>query len=64
MLEVWDMPAEDKIIVQLDEMGQPIGDEGKTLTNFIGTKNLSLSLSLKQSDYSNLLKENKLSCMV
>nr|DAD43210.1 TPA_asm: hypothetical protein HUJ06_001440 [Nelumbo nucifera] len=32
MLEVWDMTAEEKIVVQLDEMGRPIGDEGKTGT--------------------------------
>lgn len=37
MLDVWDMDGGDFIIVNLDKYGRPIGEEGTTLTRFIGS---------------------------
>ncbi|XP_058766877.1 uncharacterized protein LOC131640500 isoform X4 [Vicia villosa] len=37
MLDVWDMPAGNFILVDVDHMGNPIGWEGKTLLNAIGS---------------------------
>ncbi|XP_058787948.1 uncharacterized protein LOC131662238 isoform X2 [Vicia villosa] len=37
MLDVWDMDSGDFIIVNLDKYGRPIGEEGTTLTRFIGS---------------------------
>jgi hypothetical protein len=37
MQDVWDMDADDIIIVNLDKKGQPTGQEGSNLTRFIGS---------------------------
>ncbi|XP_073221126.1 uncharacterized protein [Cicer arietinum] len=37
MLDVWEMEDGDLIIVNLDKYGRPIGEEGTTLTRFIGS---------------------------
>nr|XP_027190268.1 uncharacterized protein LOC113786581 isoform X3 [Cicer arietinum] len=37
MLDVWEMEHGDLIIVNLDKYGRPIGEEGTTLTRFIGS---------------------------
>lgn len=37
MLDVWDMEDGEFIIVNLDKYGRPVGEEGTTLTRFIGT---------------------------
>lgn len=37
MLDVWEMEADDFIIVNLDKYGRPVGEEGTTLTRFIGS---------------------------
>ncbi|XP_058722770.1 uncharacterized protein LOC131594610 [Vicia villosa] len=37
MLDVWDMPAGEFILVEVDTLGNPIGWEGKTLLNAIGS---------------------------
>ncbi|XP_058727550.1 uncharacterized protein LOC131599071 [Vicia villosa] len=37
MLDVWDMDSGDFIIVNLDKYGRLIGEEGTTLTRFIGS---------------------------
>ncbi|KAK2444999.1 hypothetical protein QL285_015980 [Trifolium repens] len=37
MQDVWDMDANDIIIVNLDKKGQPTGQEGSNLTRFIGS---------------------------
>ncbi|KAK2376394.1 hypothetical protein QL285_077185 [Trifolium repens] len=37
MQDVWDMDADDIIIVNLDKKGRPTGQEGSNLTRFIGS---------------------------
>ncbi|KAL6542913.1 hypothetical protein OROHE_010433 [Orobanche hederae] len=37
MLDVWEMEYGDFIIVNLDKYGRPIGEEGTTLTRFVGS---------------------------
>uniref|UniRef100_A0A151UF60 Uncharacterized protein n=1 Tax=Cajanus cajan TaxID=3821 RepID=A0A151UF60_CAJCA len=37
MLDVWDMPDEEFILVEVDALGNPMGWEGKTLLNAIGS---------------------------
>ncbi|KAK2443429.1 hypothetical protein QL285_014537 [Trifolium repens] len=37
MQDVWDMDADDIIIVNLDKKGRPTGQEGSSLTRFIGS---------------------------
>lgn len=37
MLDVWEMEDGDFIIVNLDKYGRPVGEEGTTLTRFIGS---------------------------
>lgn len=37
MLDIWEMEDGDIIIVHLDNIGRPIGDEATTLTCFIGS---------------------------
>ncbi|CAI0400827.1 unnamed protein product [Linum tenue] len=34
---VWDMPDGSKMVVQLNDLGQPIGSEGRKLASFLGT---------------------------
>nr|KYP49976.1 hypothetical protein KK1_028287 [Cajanus cajan] len=37
MLDVWDMPDGEFILVEVDPLGNPMGWEGKTLLNAIGS---------------------------
>ncbi|KAK2458965.1 hypothetical protein QL285_006052 [Trifolium repens] len=37
MLDVWDMPDGEFILVEVDTLGNPMGWEGKTLLNAIGS---------------------------
>ncbi|WJX28503.1 hypothetical protein P8452_17211 [Trifolium repens] len=43
MQDVWDMDADDIIIVNLDKKGRPTGQEGSSLTRFIGNSRVDLN---------------------
>ncbi|GKD00321.1 transposase, Ptta/En/Spm, partial [Tanacetum coccineum] len=56
---IWDM-VNDRIVVNLDETGQPVGDEGNEFTNFLGTLvKMPQHVSLKCRDWRKLSQDKK-----